>query len=165
MLKSILIFGGNGFVGSAASKYAISQGLNVISVSRSGKPKRSEPWQKSVKYVKGDIMDQSSYASYIPMVSGVIHSIGILLDYQSLYGSNTDNRTYESLNRDSAFRVCELLENKDKTFVYLSLDKAPVFLPRLISTKREVEDYLANNRDKFPSVVLKPGVMYNTEEC
>ena len=166
MAKSLLVFGGNGFVGSAICKYAVSQGLKVISLSRSGKPRRPEAWQSSITYVRGDALDQSSYSSLIPSVSGVIHSVGVLIDSRTpLNIRDVYQGSYEHMNRDTAFKVCETIENKDIPFVYISAERGMFFSPRYLSTKREVEDYLASNRDKIPSTVLRPGFMYANDEA
>ena len=80
MSKSILVFGGNGFVGSSICKYALSQGLKVVAVSRSGRPRIPEAWQSEVEYIQGDAMSPQTYASILPSVSGVVHSIGVLFE-------------------------------------------------------------------------------------
>ena len=165
MAKSLLVFGGNGFVGSAICKYAISLGLNVISISRSGKPRKVEPWQSSVEYVKGDALDKSSYSQHLSTTSGIIHSVGILIDSKTpLNLRNIYQGSYEHMNRDTAFKICEVIENKDIPFVFISAERGMFFSPRYLSTKREVEDYLASNRDKIPSTVLRPGFMYSEDE-
>ncbi|CAG9316381.1 unnamed protein product [Blepharisma stoltei] len=165
MEKSLLVFGGSGFVGSAILKYAVSQGIKCMSISRSGKPRHPEPWQTNVEYIHGDALDQSSYINLIPKASGVIHSIGVLIDSRTpLNISKTYQGSYEHMNRDTALKICELLEGKDKTFVFLSAERGMWFSPRYLQTKRQVEDYLAANRDKIPSVVLRPGFMFDSQD-
>lgn len=165
MAKPLLVFGGNGFVGSAICKYAVSQGIQVLAMSRSGKPRKQEPWQSAISYLKGDALDQSTYSSLISSVSGVIHSVGVLIDSRTpLNVRNVYQGSYEHMNRDTALKVCETIENKDIPFVYISAERGMFFSPRYLSTKREVEDYLASNRDKIPSTVLRPGFMYAENE-
>jgi nucleoside-diphosphate-sugar epimerase len=165
MSKSLLVFGGNGFVGSAICKYAVLQGIKVVSLSRSGQPRKAEAWQSQVEYIKGDALDASSYVSLLPQTLGIIHSVGVLIDSRTpLNIRNVYQGSYEHMNRDTALKVCENIENKDIPFVYISAERGMFFSPRYLSTKREVEDYLASNRDKIPSSVVRPGFMYSNED-
>ncbi|OMJ85437.1 hypothetical protein SteCoe_13280 [Stentor coeruleus] len=162
MDKSILVFGGSGFVGSAICKYALSKGIKVLAVSRSGKPKRPEPWQNSVEYIKGDAMDQSTYSSLIPSVSAVVHSIGVLLDSKGPFNlKNIYEGSYEHMNRDTALRILEILENKNKPFVYISAERGMFFSPGYLNTKREVETFLHLKQDCISSTIIRPGFMYS----
>jgi uncharacterized protein YbjT (DUF2867 family) len=79
-MSSVLIAGGNGYVGSAACRYAVAKGIKVFAVSRSGLPPSSEPWTDKVTYVKGDVMTPATYADALKESKGVIHSIGVLID-------------------------------------------------------------------------------------
>lgn len=164
MKRSLMVFGGNGLLGTSICKFAVSQGVEVISVSRSGFPKKREQWMKNVQYLKGDAMDHSTYESLIPSVNGIIHSIGVFFDSRTPWNPNVYEGSYEHLNRDTALRICELIQNKDKTFVYISAERAPFFMPNYLNTKRQVEDYLGNFRDKIPNAVLRPGIMYNEDD-
>lgn len=164
MEKSLLVFGGTGFVGKAILKYAVSQGIKCMSVTRNGRPGVVEPWQNSVEYFVGDALDQSSYAELIPRASAVVHSIGILLDSKISKWNNQYQGSYEHINRDTALKICELLENKDKTFIYMSAERGMFFSPRYLETKRAVENYLRSHRDQVPSVVLRAGFMYDSQD-
>ncbi len=48
----ILVFGGNGFVGSRVCEEAVKTGLSVVSVNRSGPPKLSADWVSKVEWVR-----------------------------------------------------------------------------------------------------------------
>lgn len=82
MLRSLLIVGGTGFVGSAAARYAISQGVKVMSLSPSGAPKQEAEWTKHVTYIKGSAFDQSTYKDALNECNAVIHTVGTLFDSQ-----------------------------------------------------------------------------------
>jgi len=163
MQKSLLVFGGNGYLGSHICKYAVSQGINVISVSRSGNPKKVEAWQNRVQYVKGNASDPSTYEHFLPHVNGVIHCIAILFDsnFPRTWASKYEG-SYEQMNRDTALKVCETLGQQN--FVYISAERGMFFAPRYISTKREVEAYLEQNRERINGCVLRPGYMYSEAE-
>lgn len=49
---TILVFGGNGFVGSAVCEEVVRTGLRAVSVNRSGPPKASGDWVSKVDWVR-----------------------------------------------------------------------------------------------------------------
>jgi NADPH:quinone reductase-like Zn-dependent oxidoreductase len=52
----VVVFGGNGFVGSRVVQAALSRGASVVSINRSGQPKSlSEAWVTQVKWVSGTL--------------------------------------------------------------------------------------------------------------
>ncbi|KAA3469253.1 NAD(P)-binding Rossmann-fold superfamily protein isoform 2 [Gossypium australe] len=51
--ERIVVLGGSGFVGSAICKAAVSKGIEVISLSRSGRPTYSGSWVDQVNWVPG----------------------------------------------------------------------------------------------------------------
>ena len=79
-MKSLLVLGGSGFVGSAICHYATSQGIKAISLSRSGKSKYSEYFDPKVTHIKGDATNPESYQNILQEVDAVVYSIGVLLD-------------------------------------------------------------------------------------
>ena len=48
----LVVFGGNGFVGSRVCQEGLKTGLAVASVNRSGAPKLDEPWVREVEWVR-----------------------------------------------------------------------------------------------------------------
>lgn len=64
-MPKILVFGGNGFVGSRVCEEALNTGLQVVSINRSGRPKRSDPWIKEVEWVQVNLPHQ-------PMCFGIV---------------------------------------------------------------------------------------------
>ncbi|KAF9454540.1 NAD(P)-binding protein [Macrolepiota fuliginosa MF-IS2] len=86
-LRRILVVGGNGFIaGSAVCKLAVARGIQVTSVSSSGKPYRTAKghtpaWaNKVVDWQKGDALHPESFAHLLPEVSGVVHTLGTLFE-------------------------------------------------------------------------------------
>ena len=51
-LPRVLVFGGNGFVGSRVCEEALKTGLEVVSVNRSGAPRHRAPWMDQVSWVQ-----------------------------------------------------------------------------------------------------------------
>ncbi|OCH93427.1 NAD-P-binding protein [Obba rivulosa] len=83
--RRILVVGGNGFVGSAVCKAALARGMQVTSISSSGKPYRTPKghapaWTSKVDWRAGDALQPASYAHLLPGVHAVVHTIGILFE-------------------------------------------------------------------------------------
>ena len=165
MQKPILVIGGNGFVGSTICKYAVANQVKILSMSRSSIAKYPGDWESSIEHVKGDAMKPETYKDLLPNVSGIIHTIGTLIDSRTpLKVNNQYEGSYEHLNRDAALKVINTMqENQSQIpFVFLSAAKGWFFLPGYIETKREVEDYLAKMNPKINYTVLRPGVMHSS---
>ncbi|KAK4194737.1 hypothetical protein QBC40DRAFT_318377 [Triangularia verruculosa] len=87
--KRLIVFGGNGFLGSRICRSAVSRNWEVISISRSGQPHwpSSPPsWSTSVTWQKGDIFLPQTYLPFLPGTTYLVHTLGILLeaDYKNL---------------------------------------------------------------------------------
>ena len=48
----LLVFGGNGYVGTRVCKEALDTGLGVVSISRSGQPPVQDSWVPQVEWVE-----------------------------------------------------------------------------------------------------------------
>lgn len=135
--QSILVVGGNGFLGSAVCRRALAKGLDVTSISSSGQPFRTPKghvpgWTNKVKWHAASALEPSSYAPLLNGKTAVVHTLGVLLeggyknslkegDILSLgssfvrnFGLESGNPLtrgkpgeYEVINRDSALRVFE----------------------------------------------------------
>ncbi|RXW20897.1 hypothetical protein EST38_g4962 [Candolleomyces aberdarensis] len=199
-----------GIVPTGHIRAALSKGIEVTSVSSSGRPYRtpkghSPSWTAKVNWQKGDALNPLSFAHLLPEVGGVVHTLGTLLEdgaykqairngdlpglLKSLIGIGKDSNplrsgvvaegprvTYESLNRDSAIRVCEEFvkssssagdaPNKPRPFVYLSAEDIfrPVIPARYIETKREaerrIEEMMLLNPD-YRGVYIRPSLVYH----
>ncbi|EIN07307.1 mitochondrial protein [Punctularia strigosozonata HHB-11173 SS5] len=83
--QKVLVVGGNGFIGSAVCKAALARGMQVTSISSSGKPYttpkgHSPAWTSKVDWRRGDALNPESYAHILPEVTGVVHTLGTLLE-------------------------------------------------------------------------------------
>ncbi|KAK4032555.1 isoflavone reductase IRL [Parachaetomium inaequale] len=86
--KRIVVFGGNGFLGSRICRAAVARNWDVTSVSRSGRPNwlsiTSSPtppnWSHSVSWERGDIFRPTQWTSLLYGADYVVHSLGILLE-------------------------------------------------------------------------------------
>lgn len=105
MSKSIVIFGGGGFLGSRISQAALSKGWRVTSISRKGRPppppSTSEPgednddWREAVEWVAADAFDPETYRSHLERADHVAHTIGVL-DYR---GVKTEASRYRAVDK------------------------------------------------------------------
>jgi len=139
LAQKILVVGGNGFIGSAVCKAALARGIQVTSVSSSGKPYKTPnghtpAWVAKVEWRKADALLPETYSDILPKVGAVVHTLGTLLEdgkyktalaHGSLVGlvgaiagggGNSLDRvpqrcSYDVINRDSALRVCEAFES------------------------------------------------------
>ncbi|PWN51891.1 hypothetical protein IE53DRAFT_385722 [Violaceomyces palustris] len=87
--QTVLIVGGNGFLGSSISKHALAKGWKVISISQSGKPYTSPTsshnrpqWSKSpnIRWHSADALRPETYKDLIDQCDAVVHTVGILLE-------------------------------------------------------------------------------------
>ncbi|KAK0661253.1 hypothetical protein QBC41DRAFT_235951 [Cercophora samala] len=94
--KRLIVFGGNGFLGSRICRSAVARNWEVISISRSGQPHwpPSTPppsWSSSVTWQKGDIFNPQTYLPFLPSTTYIVHTLGILLeaDYKNVLSGRT----------------------------------------------------------------------------
>lgn len=122
--NTIVVFGGNGYVGSRICEEGIKEGYKVISVSRSGKKplwlSSKCEWANNVNWAKGDGSNISTYESYIKNIRGVVSCIG---------GFHYNQSIMEQINGDINVNVCkESKKNNVKRFVYISADRTIEFI-------------------------------------
>ena len=163
--KPILVVGGNGYLGATICEYAVANGVKLLVMCRTGKQKYAGNLNDLVEFVKGDALKPETYRELLQTVSGVIHSVGTLVDSRTpLKINNKYEGSYEQLNRDSALMVIKTMQELGLKipFSFISAAKGWFFLPGYIETKREVEAYLANANPPVNYSILRPGVMYST---
>ncbi|KAH9951469.1 mitochondrial protein [Amylocystis lapponica] len=85
VLHSILVVGGNGFVGSAVCRAALARGMQVTSISQSGRPYttpkgHSPAWTSKVDWQAADALQPESYAHLLSGKAAVVHTLGTLLE-------------------------------------------------------------------------------------
>ncbi|EIW67895.1 hypothetical protein TREMEDRAFT_32601 [Tremella mesenterica DSM 1558] len=81
----LLVVGGNGFLGSAICKAAVTKGWEVASMSSSGIPYKtpaghSPKWTQEVQWHQADAFDPSTYADLTSKSTAVVHTLGVLLE-------------------------------------------------------------------------------------
>ena len=110
----LFVVGGNGFVGSAVCKAAVQQGMEVTSLSRSGRPSRQEEWMDSVQWHVGDVFDRSTWVDQFQS-GGYTACVGAI-------GAFGNNDFMEKMNGDANIVAVEESAKSDSVtkFVFVS---------------------------------------------
>ncbi|KAH7444815.1 hypothetical protein KP509_02G093000 [Ceratopteris richardii] len=151
--EKILVLGGSGFVGSAVCKAAVGQGIEVVSLSRSGRPSYTDTWSDQVTWIAGDVFN-TDWDSLLNGVTAVVSTIG---------GFGT-NEQMEQINGEANVLAINAACNAGvRKFVFISVHdyNFPDFVKGVgyFSGKKRAE---AEVLAKFTTTgtVLRPGFIY-----
>lgn len=162
----IVVFGGNGYVGSSIIKNLVSLSLSssikltdIVSISRSGVPLNKSMMISSkdinITYHKADVFDYKNWMEIASSSSSFISTLGA-------FGSN---EFMEKVNGDANILVCsKALELKVPRIVYVSTveNNLPQFILKgYFNGKKRAEQAI---QDAYPdnSFILKPGFIYGS---
>ncbi|PHT58602.1 hypothetical protein CQW23_00965 [Capsicum baccatum] len=151
--ERIVVIGGSGFVGSAICKAAVSRGIEVISLSRSGRPSYSGSWVDQVTWMTGDVF----YANWDELLVGVTAVVSTL-------GGFGSDEQMQKINGEANVVVVNAAKDYGiPKFILISVHdyNLPSFLLQsgYFKGKRRAESEVLS---KFPSsgVVLRPAFIY-----
>ena len=156
----IVVFGGNGYVGNSVIRAALSMGLEVTSIARSGSPKSGETTgMENVQWVKGDLLSNTddSWKSHLENARGAVSCVGA-------FGSND---WMEKVNGDAninAVSACVRAGVERFTFISTVENNLPTFvLSGYFNGKRRAETAVC---DAYPNTgtVLRPSFVYGTRK-
>ncbi|KAH9604811.1 hypothetical protein KSS87_018028 [Heliosperma pusillum] len=151
--EKLVVLGGSGFVGSAICKAAVSNGIEAVSLSRSGRPRFSESWVDQVSWIPGDVF----YANWDEVLVGATAVVSTL-------GGFGNEEQMKRINGEA--NVVAVNAAKDygvPKFILISVHdyNLPSFLLQsgYFTGKRKAE---AEVLSKYPNsgVVLRPGFIY-----
>ncbi|XP_038687241.1 uncharacterized protein At1g32220, chloroplastic [Tripterygium wilfordii] len=151
--ERVVVLGGSGFVGSAICKAAVSKGIEVISLSRSGRPTYPGSWVDQVTWLPGDVF----YANWDEVLVGATAVVSTL-------GGFGSEEQMQRINGEA--NVVAVNAAKDygiPKFVLISVHdyNLPSFLlsSGYFTGKRKAESEVLS---KYPrsGVVLRPGFIY-----
>lgn len=151
--ERVVVLGGSGFVGSAICKAAVSKGIEVIGVSRSGRPTYSGSWIDQVNWVPGDVF----YVNWDDVLVGataVVSTIGGFGSEEQMQRINGDANVV-AVNAAKDYGVPK--------FILISVHdyNLPPFLlsSGYFTGKRKAESEVLS---KYPNsgIVLRPGFIY-----
>ncbi|XP_031125058.1 uncharacterized protein At1g32220, chloroplastic isoform X2 [Ipomoea triloba] len=151
--ERIVVLGGSGFVGSAICKAAVSKGVEVISLSRSGRPSYSESWVDQVTWVSGDVF----YVNWDDVLVGATAVVS------TLGGFGSEEQMKRINGEANVVAVNAAKEYGIPKFILISVHdyNLPSFLlsSGYFTGKRKAESEVLS---KYPNsgVVLRPGFIY-----
>ncbi|KAJ8774996.1 hypothetical protein K2173_020000 [Erythroxylum novogranatense] len=153
----LLVLGGNGFVGSHVCREALSLGLLVSSLSRSGRSSVHDSWADSIVWHQGDLLSPDSIKHAMDGVTSVISCVGG-------FGSNSYMYKINGSANINAIKVAR--EQGVKRFVYISaadFGLVNYVLHGYYDGKRSTESELMKS---FPHgvVSLRPGFIHGTRK-
>ncbi|KAG6777522.1 hypothetical protein POTOM_017347 [Populus tomentosa] len=153
--EKLVVLGGNGFVGSHICIEALAHGLNVSSLSRSGKSSLHDPWANDIVWHQGDLLSPDSLGNALNGVTSVISCVGG-------FGSNSYMYDINGTANINAIRAAS--EQGVKRFVYISaadFGLVNYLLKGYFAGKRSTETELL---DKFQhgGAILRPGFIHGT---
>jgi nucleoside-diphosphate-sugar epimerase len=160
--KKLIVFGGNGFVGSEVCRVALRQSWNVIVACRSGEPvgyQRREEWATRVSFVKIDALVREQVSDFLndhQDAHAVINCIGLL---------TLDKRLGRRVNGDPCINIAAAIVDRPQIskFVFVSAAAmAPVdslLLSGYYYGKRAGEKAITENLGAR-GAILRPGFVY-----
>lgn len=151
--ERLVVLGGNGFVGSAICKSALSRGIEVISLSRSGRPTSSSSWVDQVTWLTGDVF----YVNWDEVLVGataVVSTIGGFGNEEQMQRINGEaNVVAVGAAKDYGVPKFILISVHDYNLPSFILSNG------YFTGKRKAESEVLS---KYPTsgVVLRPGFIY-----
>ncbi|XP_039035757.1 uncharacterized protein At1g32220, chloroplastic-like [Hibiscus syriacus] len=151
--ERIVVLGGSGFVGSAICKAAVSKGIEVTSLSRSGRPTYSCSWVNQVNWIPGDVF----YANWNEVLVGATAVVS------TLGGFGSEEQMKRINGEANAMAVNAAKDFGIPKFILISVHdyNLPSFLlsSGYFTGKRKAESEVLS---KYPNsgVVLRPGFIY-----
>ncbi|VFQ66436.1 unnamed protein product [Cuscuta campestris] len=155
--ERIVVLGGSGFVGSAICKAAVSKGVEVTSLSRSGRPSYSDSWLDQVTWISGDVF----YANWDEVFVGATAVVS------TLGGFGSDGQMLRINGEANVVAVNAAKDYGVPKFILISVHdyNLPSFLltSGYFTGKRKAESEVLS---KYPSsgVVLRPGFIYGKKK-
>lgn len=155
--ERIVVIGGSGFVGSAICKAAVSSGIEVISLSRSGRPSYSGSWVDQVTWMTGDVF----YANWDEVLVGATAVVS------TLGGFGSDEQMQRINGEANVAAVNAAKDYGIPKFILISVHdyNLPSFLLQsgYFTGKRKAESEVLS---KYPNsgVVLRPAFIYGKKK-
>lgn len=151
--ERVVVLGGNGFVGSSICKEAVSRGIEVVSMSRSGRPSYTDSWVDQVTWITGDVF-YANWGDVLVGATAVVSTIG---------GFGNEEQMKRINGEANILAVGAAKEYGIPKFILISVHdyNLPSFLltSGYFTGKRKAE---AEVLSKYPNsgVVLRPGFIY-----
>lgn len=152
----MVVFGGNGFVGTRICEQGVSMGLKVISINRSGRPDwLKASWASNVDWEVGDALEPASYTDALKGAAAGVSCVG---------GFGSDETMYRVCGKTNIAAIQTAASVGVKRFVFISVHDYgfPDFFVRGYFTgKRDAEKTLQECFGEN-GVALRPGLIHGT---
>jgi nucleoside-diphosphate-sugar epimerase len=164
-MKSLLVLGGNGFLGKAICRAGLEKGWKVSSLSRSGAPAPIPEDLLSVDWKRGSALDEDTLMRSLERSNPdyVVHTIGTLFE-------SGPNQTYENLNygtMKALLQTAQCFHSDILPIAYISANSfgsmVKTFIPKYMETKNKSEELLesaTNNDPMIRGLIFRPGILY-----
>lgn len=161
-MASLVVPGGNGFIGRNICRIAVASDHDVAAFGRSGRPDLSpaqHPWVSQVEWRAADVFAPEAWRNLLEGADAVVHCIA------TLQQDPERDVTFERVNAESALLAAEEAEAADAdAFVFLSAhDKPPFVSGRFIAAKRRVEHEVPERHPSLRFVSLRPNLVFGPD--
>lgn len=163
-IPRVVVFGGSGFVGSKVCQQAIEMGVNVTSISRSGRPRHLDDakWADEVEWIRSDgTKSDGQWKATLDGACGVISTLGAFGSNSYMYQMCGEvNMNIMDAAKDANVSRFAFISVHD--FMFPGGWQAQNFLLRgYFQGKRDAEARLFS---VFPDsgIALRPGMIYGT---
>lgn len=153
-MSRIFITGGSGFIGREIGRLGVTDGHEIRSLSRSGRPAVSEPWVDEIEWHAADLFDPDRWRDQLEDCDAVIHTVGIIRERPQ------EDVTFERFNGESAILAARETDRADvPAFVFLSVAGTPPFVSERSTTAKRRAEQVISDCD-LRTTVLRPGLVY-----
>lgn len=159
-IQKLLVVGGSGFVGSKICETAISCGLRVVSLSRTGRPKRNGAWVGAVEWKQGSAFDISAVKEALQDVQAVITTVGG-------FGSQ---ETMIKVCGEANIAIARAAKQSPQVsrFVFLSAQNFPILSDSILSGyyhgKKMAEEEIINSFGAENCALLRPAMIFGLRQ-
>ncbi len=150
MRRTLIVFGGSGFIGKALCEEALKRNFSVISISKHGKPHVEKSWMAhpSMTWYAIDIFKDNSWKKLLSTETLCINLIGILFE------NKQKGLTYDKMIITANHLISSEAEKKNCPYLFLSAKGGP---RGYITAKKKAEDDLFSKRN--PTIIIRSGIV------
>lgn len=156
MEKTLVVFGGSGFVGKALCEQALQLGWKVKSISKHGRPSQEDlDWvdHPNMSWFAYNLFSQTNeWHSLLNEADVVVNLVGILFE------NRKKGLTYEKMIIESQRMIYESVQRVHLPFVYVSAKGGP---PGYAKAKKEAEALM--RQGDGPRWVIQSGLVVTNE--
>eukprot|EP00126_Sphaerothecum_destruens_P009884 Sdes_comp20620_c1_seq1m15692 len=171
----VVVFGGNGFLGSQICRNLLRKEVDVISISRSGRPPSRLPWCEKVTWLKGNALNPSELPGLLRDSDGCINTIGTFFENQTYkeilgktsgYKTRPQDSTFSKINFEAAVNIAKTVSITPSCRIHAFISAAvPPCMPNIpyVSSKRAAEKEILKllSPPLHRPLIFRPGFLYS----